>query len=156
MEECDGPPSADRSSASDPSWYGDLSSDPHKTALLRATSQGNVTAFMIRFEISDGIFTQCFSPNYNLCFGLLVTVHPMDHWLNILNFIFNLRQLVWVLNSRLSHRSIIGTGWTWEADLCSPLGDPDALVAPPSLLAWDREHDEIHAWTPSRLHTHMT
>ena len=29
--------------------------------------------------LSDGIFTQCFSQNYNLSFGLLVTVHRMDH-----------------------------------------------------------------------------
>ena len=66
-------------------------------SLFKATTQGNVL-------ISDGIVTQCFSPNFNLRFGLFVTVHRM--------FIFNLRQLVCFINSRLSHRSILS--WTQE------------------------------------------
>ena len=40
--------------------------------------QGKLLNF-VSLVFIDGIFTQCFSPNYSLSFGLLVTVHQMDH-----------------------------------------------------------------------------
>ena len=74
-------PSAGRSSASRASWLGCLPSEPHKTALSIATTQGKVLTFVILVKVfTDGMFTQCFGPNSNLSFGLFlaVTVRSSD------------------------------------------------------------------------------
>lgn len=99
-------------------WMGNASDGHRRTAraspvqlvrvsFFKATQNGSCQSHNTRkslnlcgfsYVLSDGIITQCFSQNYNLSFNLVVTVHQMDY----------LRRLVWSVNSRFSHRSLIG------------------------------------------------
>ena len=94
-------------------------------SLFRATQNDSLQCHSTRnsldfrnfsLVLSEGIFTQCFfCQNYNLSFGLLVTVDQTD---NLIKTSFDLRQLLWFLHSQLSHRYIIGGSWRRTSAVC--------------------------------------
>ena len=90
-------------------------------SLLRATQNGCLDLRDVSHFFSEGIFTQCFSPNL----GLLVTVQRMGHLIKT-SFSIYISEF---LNSRLSHRFIMGVPGR-RISAARRGGGADAPVAP--------------------------